>query len=145
MTGSTPRLQPEQRSRFLALVDQRFGIRGSDYGESRIDDAVYAVLATTEVTSPDELLVSVDDQANPRWLYQLVEHLTVGETYFLRDAGQIRALRATIVPELLGRRADARRMRIWSAGCSTGEEVYTLAILLAEARLPRDWDLTLIG
>src|SRR5579871_263974 len=94
MTGSTPRLQPEQRSRFLALVDQRFGIRGSDYGESRIDDAVYAVLATTEVTSPDDLLVSFDDRANPRWLYQLVEHLTVGETYFLRDAGQIRALRA---------------------------------------------------
>ena len=59
--------------------------------------------------------------------------VTVGKTEFFRDATQFRALRHHVIPELLARaRREMRRLRIWSAGCATGEEPYSLAMVLAE-------------
>jgi chemotaxis protein methyltransferase CheR len=64
-------------------------------------------------------------------LARVVDVLTTNETYFFREMNQLRALTEEIVPELAARRGG-RRLRLWSAGCSTGEEPYTLAILLLE-------------
>jgi len=138
-------LSASQRSEVLELVQQRFGIRDSDYGASRIDAAVRAVLPTSGFKQIDQLLGSVTPENTPRWLFDLVQHLTVGETYFLRDPAQIAALRDTVLPEVLERRKSDRRLRMWSAGCSTGEEVYTLAMLLQERDLRADWDISLVG
>jgi chemotaxis protein methyltransferase CheR len=63
----------------------------------------------------------------------------------LREAAQVAAFRKTILPDVVERRTNEHRLRIWSAGCSTGEEVYTLAILLTEAGLADRWDISLIG
>lgn len=60
----------------------------------------------------------------------LVAELTIGETYFFRHKEQFDALREIILPDILARNASSRRLRIWSAGCATGPEPYTLAILL---------------
>lgn len=64
----------------------------------------------------------------------LVALVTNGESYFFRDRGLVTLLRERLLPELIARRraqrAPGRNLRIWSAGCSTGEEPYTLAILL---------------
>jgi len=138
-------LTSQQRSAFLDLVERQFGIRGSDYGASRVDEAVGTVLPTTTCTTPDELLTSLETDSQTRWMHALVEHLTVGETYFLRDPAQISALRETILPDLIDRRAGERRLRLWSAGCSTGEEPYTLAILLREKDITSAWDVLLVG
>lgn len=138
-------LSARQRGEVLELVQQRFGIRDSDYGASRIDAAVQAVLPTSGFSQVDQLLGSMTPESTPRWLFDLVQHLTVGETYFLRDAAQIAALRMTVLPEVLERRKSDRRLRMWSAGCSTGEEVYTLAMLLQERDLRPDWDISLVG
>jgi chemotaxis protein methyltransferase CheR len=72
--------------------------------------------------------------------------LTIGETHFFRIAPQIEALRTVVLPDIIARRAGARRLGIWSAGCSTGEEAYTLAILLREALPASDyWEVQLLG
>ncbi len=61
----------------------------------------------------------------------LASHLTVGETYFFREKKSLAALEAHILPELIrDRRRQGRQLRIWSAGCASGEEAYSLAILL---------------
>jgi chemotaxis protein methyltransferase CheR len=138
-------LTPHERSQFLDLVDHEFGIRGSEYGASRLDDAVNAVLPQSGYASSGDLLASFVAGTQPRWLYRLVEYLTVGETYFFRDPAQITALRATILPDLVRQRSSDRRLRVWSAGCSTGEETYTLAILLREMPAISDWDVQLVG
>lgn len=60
----------------------------------------------------------------------LVAELTIGETYFFRHKEQFDALRDTILPDVLARNEPFRRLRIWSAGCATGPEPYSLAIML---------------
>ena len=73
--------------------------------------------------------------------------LTIGETYFLRDPNSYRILEKKLLPELIAaRRSTNKSIRIWSAGCSTGEEPYTLAILLSRA-IPdiSDWRVTLLA
>lgn len=77
---------------------------------------------------------------------RLAGHLTVGETYFFRERPSFNALAAHVLPVLIRQRAESRRLRLWSAACSTGEEAYSLAILLQQA-LPdwRDWDLSILA
>ena len=60
----------------------------------------------------------------------LVGELTIGETYFFRQAEHFELLRTTLIPEILNRKGLSRRLRIWSAGCATGAEPYSIAILL---------------
>lgn len=60
----------------------------------------------------------------------LIAKLTIGETYFFRDERQFTAIRDHILPEILKRNHSSKHLRIWSAGCATGAEPYSLAILL---------------
>ena len=77
---------------------------------------------------------------------ELVIFLTTGETYFFRDSGLHALLRDGILPELLGRRNQARALRIWCAACATGEEAYSLAILLDELMGEQSqWNIFIIG
>jgi len=77
----------------------------------------------------------------------LASYFTVGESYFFRDKRFFEALENHLLPELIARRRNKdRSLRIWSAGCSTGEEPYSIAILLN--RLVPDlaeWNITILG
>jgi len=84
------------------------------------------------------------------WTQRMVEivarHLTIGETYFYRDSPVIRDLREHLLPWLIRRKSESRELRIWSAGCCTGEEPYTLAILLENVLLDmRGWRITILA
>lgn len=77
----------------------------------------------------------------------LAAHLTIGETYFCRDPKSFDALENSILPAIIReRRLGARRLRIWSAGCCTGEEAYSIAMVLRRA-IPDidDWQVTLLA
>ncbi len=77
----------------------------------------------------------------------LASHLTVGETYFFREKQSLDVLQQTIIPELIRtRRSGVRQLRIWSAGCATGEEPYSVAILLSRA-IPdlANWNLSILA
>jgi len=75
-----------------------------------------------------------------RHLETLAGRLTVGETYFFRERGTFEILETRVLPDLIAERraCGERRLRLWIAGCCTGEEPYSLAILLS--RLIPDWD-----
>jgi chemotaxis protein methyltransferase CheR len=75
------------------------------------------------------------------------EVLTTNETYFFREAYQLRAFTDEILP-IARQRALSRgtkRLDVWSAGCSSGEEVYTIAILIDSTRLFEGWDVRIFG
>ena len=63
----------------------------------------------------------------------VVESVLIGETYFFRDEHPFDALREIVLPELIRRRAQKRALNVWCAAASTGQEVYSLALLIAEA------------
>ena len=85
------------------------------------------------------------DPNGQRELEDLVERITTHETYLFREDYQLEAFREEILPELSRRRRVPKRLLVWSAGCSTGEEVYTIAILLRESGLFDDWLLRVVG
>jgi chemotaxis protein methyltransferase CheR len=83
----------------------------------------------------------------PQQLQSLASHLTVGETYFFRDKAALQALSEHVLPELIAsRRGRFQRLRFWSAACCTGEEPYTLAILLSQL-LPdiAEWHISILA
>lgn len=81
-------------------------------------------------------------------LEEIMNLLTTNETYFFRESFQLQAFTDEIIPELAKVRSVSplrQRLRIWSAGCSTGEEPYTIAMLLLEQRALQGWQLEIVG
>jgi chemotaxis protein methyltransferase CheR len=82
-------------------------------------------------------------------LVALLNEITIGETCFFRNQSQLQALCNVVIPRIVQAKARlaVRRMRIWSAGCSTGEEPYTLAMLLLEQsrRSLKDWIIEILA
>lgn len=80
-------------------------------------------------------------------LTEVVNVLTTNETYFFREDFQLKTFVREILPEILTQkeRQGERRLRIWSAGCSSGEEPYTLAMLLLDTPAFQDWQIEIIG
>ena len=80
-------------------------------------------------------------------LIDIMDVLTTNETYFFRESFQLRAFTDEIITELIKFKSarNDRSLRIWSAGCSTGEEPYTIAMLLSDIPQLRDWNIEIIG
>jgi chemotaxis protein methyltransferase CheR len=82
-------------------------------------------------------------------LRQLLNEITIGETYLFRSPPQLDALRKVILPEIVAEKTKqiTKRLRIWSAGCSTGEESYTLAMNMLEEsdRLLKGWTVEILA
>ncbi len=80
-------------------------------------------------------------------LDEAIDALVTNETYFFREEYQLRAFRDELLPRLREKalQTQHKRIVIWSAGCSTGEEVYTLAILLLSSGLFEGWDVRIFG
>lgn len=74
-----------------------------------------------------------------------LELLTSGETYFFRHEEQLRLFADKILPALAENNAATRRVTLWSAGCSSGEEAYTVAILMRESGLFEGWNVRILG
>jgi len=78
-------------------------------------------------------------------LAAIMDVLTVNETYFFREKNQLLSFSEEILPELRQKNRNTRKIRIWSAGCSTGEEPYTIGMLILESNLFNGWDIEILG
>lgn len=81
----------------------------------------------------------------PAEIEKAVDALVTNETYFFREEYQLRAFEDEILPKIEQRNRESRRLSIWSAGCSTGEEVYSLAMIVAASQLFAGWDVRIFG
>lgn len=131
--GSFPKdITPPQFKRLRDLIQTASGIHVDD---DRLDALRISLLARgTRLGCPD-----LDDYlrvlaTDARELDELLELVTINETSFFRFPQQFDALRQVVLPELMTRAGrDGRGLRIWSAGCSTGEEAYSIAMALVDA------------
>ena len=117
------------------VVAERMGL---NFPEERWPDLARGLKTAGEelgFESPDTCVGWLTSgELTTRQIETLASHLTVGETYFFRDPASFEALEREILPPLIARRAEAgRTLRLWSAGCCTGEEAYSLAITCARA------------
>jgi chemotaxis protein methyltransferase CheR len=92
-----------------------------------------------------QFLLAAGAEARRAELDEIVDVVTTNETYFFREPQQLAAFREEILPHLAETRPRGRRLSVWSAGCSTGEEPYTIAIELLESGLFAGWDLAVFG
>jgi chemotaxis protein methyltransferase CheR len=118
---------------FCELIRGRTGIQ---VGEGRREVLTHALEEMTEsmkCTSLDQLFACLQDGLTDSEAWNdLIKEVTIGETYFFRDSEYIKALYRNILPDLIARHQTDQTLRVWSAGCATGEEPYSLAIMLRQ-------------
>ena len=132
-------------------IKERIGTELGLLVREQDDDALRKVITErvsalnlTDEEQYNQLLNSNGDIFRER--QELTIPLTAGETYFFRDVGQHALLKERILPELLERHHATHSLRMWSAACSTGEEAYSLAILLDEIMgEPAQWNILILG
>lgn len=124
----TPRSRHEVVQILMEEVERRYGIAPGEQVERKLLRVFEAMSFELLAAWSSELLAP--GAAEAEWL-SLVESLTVHETYFCRDRDQLGLLQSEILPGLIEarQRSGAHRLRIWSAGCASGEEPYNLAML----------------
>jgi chemotaxis protein methyltransferase CheR len=121
---------------FRTLVERELGLRFDDGALLSLERVLMRRLAAQRQHSGDYLRRL--DASPGREITALTQELTVGETYFLRHVEQFRALTETVLPDLLRSSARSGPLRLLSAGCSTGEEAYSMAIALRESGIGPD-------
>ncbi len=141
-------LTEDTLARLSGFVEKRMGLHFPREKWSDLDKGVLLACREAEGGAPeafaDRLLTGL---ATREHLEMLAAELTVGETYFFREPKAFDAFRDLVLPDIIGRNKDGeRRLKIWSAACSTGEEPYTAAMILKDA-LPdgAGWKHTLLA
>lgn len=122
--------------RVLRLLRRQFGLDFSQYKRSTVGRRIARRMALREIEHVEDYLEQL--RADPDEPGQLYQDLLIGVTRFFRDPEAFEAVEQRVIPELLSRTAEDEEIRVWVAGCATGEEAYSLAILLFEGLSARD-------
>lgn len=141
-------IEDDLLERFKKLVTDHTGLRICKEDSEPFRKALTTELKKLPIVEPEgylSFLESDTEESKQEWK-ALIISITTGESYFFRDKGHFFLLQNTILPELIKKKETQRSLRIWSAGCATGEEPYSLAILL-DMLLPdmKGWDIFIIG
>src|SRR5690606_9927070 len=141
-----PKTEYEQ---VVQLISTRVGLQFNDHRHKTLQTALDQLLVSGELANLPDLLARLETSENSDSLWQqIIQALTVGETYFYRNQAHVNALYQHVLPTLIEarRKAGCRQLRIWSAGCATGEEPYTLAMILHDLIPDIDnWSISLLA
>jgi chemotaxis protein methyltransferase CheR len=132
--------------RFRHLVRETCGLLIPEARRGDLERVIAQTLVGSELQSVADLYMHLKQRTGRRTLEAFLGALTVGETHFFRNRPQFEALEYHLLPELIEKRRSTRRLRIWSAGCSSGEEAYSAAMLL-RTLLPdiAEWSITILA
>ncbi len=125
------------------LLLERAGLKITPDGYHSLRLALSTRMPVVGVAEAEQYLLILNGPHGEEELRSLLPLVTVGHTEFFRDSKQFRALEKSVLPDLLTRaRRELRRLSIWSAGCATGEEPYSMAMVLSElGAIPQEVDL----
>jgi chemotaxis protein methyltransferase CheR len=142
-------ISPALFQKFQKLIYAETGIWLGNSKTALLSGRLFRRLRELEIASLKEYFERVSQPEQEEERARMIDAITTNETRFFREPRQFEFLEQTVFPRWRGeaeRGAHPRRLRIWSAGCSSGEEPYTLA-MLAAAHLPADegWDVRLLA
>jgi chemotaxis protein methyltransferase CheR len=128
------------------LLEVRTGQKLTADRAWRVGTALSGVLRAQGLETLEDLAARLNQPNQAELAQQVVEALLNNETYFFRDRAMFDLLSRSILPALAEKREGTKRLSIWSVGCSTGQEAYSLAMLFAEQRARwRDWTIDILG
>ena len=130
--------------RFRELLARRLGWTFADNDTQQLADLLQARAARHRMT-PGDYVVRLAARSWDSELTELVEQLSITETYFFRHGEQFEALRDEALPERVAARSAQRVLRMLSVACSSGEEAYTLAVVGRQVRPDPDWIINVLG
>ncbi len=133
--------------RFGKLLLDRCGLHFSENRRTELEHGIRHAFASSTCATLDEFYdLLIKTQGGSVEMDLLVNAVTVSETHFFRDAAQFNALASSILPEIIKRKTSLRTLRIWSAGCASGEEPYSIAMLLRDLLPDIDnWSITILA
>jgi chemotaxis protein methyltransferase CheR len=136
------------QEKIINLIRYRFGIVIHSHQLRELNKIIAEALVKFSM-SPEQYLQMLEEaQESTPLLDDLMTKITVGETYFFRDNNQVKLLEEMILPAIVAKKRmiNDLNMRIWSAGCASGEEIYTIVMMLTELLPDIDkWQLQLLG
>ena len=135
--------QPDELKQLLA---QKIGLRVPAEAHDRFVGMLHERAARRRDASLEEYRSFLVGNEAAGELEEFARTFTSGETFFFRDHGQFDLLRLHLLPELIARQRNRKTLRLWSAGCASGEEAYSLAMLV-DMLLPErsGWDILIVG
>lgn len=128
MTAVTPNLTTEQITELIDLVKKVHGFDFSDYSKASLKRRLTRIIMVKKLSFYDLKHKLVND---PGFFQEFLEQITVNVTEMFRDPSFYKVLNSQVLPYL----STYQHIKIWSAGCSSGEEAYSLAILMNKAGL----------
>jgi chemotaxis protein methyltransferase CheR len=134
----------DEVERFRSVVAQRLGLRLDDAGLPLLGE-VFRRRLDVAGRPCGPYLEHLEAHPAPDELSAVAEELTVAETYFFRDGNQFRALAERTLPDRMRAQAVRKRLRVLSAGCASGEEAYSLAIVLRETVTDPSWSVSILA
>jgi chemotaxis protein methyltransferase CheR len=146
MESRTPSKEifPENYRFLQEHVRSRVGIVFEDNKHYLFESRLAPIVKQHGLSSINDLCALLRADRDVELAHQVVEAMTTNETYFFRDPAQYEVIRTVLLPKLKEERQDTRTLRFWSAASSTGQEAYTLAMLLLENGL-QDWNIQILG
>jgi chemotaxis protein methyltransferase CheR len=144
MESPSTEILPENYRFLQEHVRARVGIVLEDNKHYLFESRLAPIVRQYGLGSINDLCVLLRAKRNVALAHQVVEAMTTNETYFFRDPAQYEAIRTVLLPRLKVEKRDTRSLRFWSAASSTGQEAYSLGMLLLENGL-QDRNMQILG
>ena len=144
MSPPAPDISTDNYAFLQAYVQRESGIALGQDKLYLFKSRLLPIMENESLRSLDDLCQRLRTAPTPALRRSVVEAMTTHETLFFRDPAVYDALRTSIIPAIARTRQATRSMRIWSAACSSGQEPYSVAMLLLEAGYA-DWNIEILG
>jgi len=147
-TATNIKMSDAQFNKLREIIYQRSGIHFTDMKKYVLESRLTRRVAELEMDNFDQyiMLLSIGPYREDEF-QEMFNRITINETSFFRNEPQLNVFENTVLPSMLESRSRTKKLRIWSAACSTGEEPYSIAIMLHRALGIRlnEWQIEILG
>jgi chemotaxis protein methyltransferase CheR len=139
-----PNILPENYRFLQQRLYSQVGIVFEENKHYLFESRLAPIVKQLGLKSVNDLCTFIHLEGNAELDKQVNEAMTTNETYFFRDPAQYESIRTVLLPKLMEERKDSKSLRFWSAASSTGQEAYSLAMLLLQEGLSQ-WNIQILG
>jgi len=133
-------------AQFRAFIQKTTGVVVHDGQEYLVESRLAPIQRQFEFASTEDLIKQMLRRQDPQLIGLVTDAMMTSETFFFRDRQPFEMFRTVVLPRLIETKGDKRRIRIWSAACATGQEPYSLAMILdEEARRLAGWQIEIVA